>query len=105
MYRSERLGTDVELYRAETGSIQTGRLRLLDELGSAIDKNQLRVDFQPQLCDADGRRSITVEALVRWQHPVYGTIAPNDFIGLAEQTDLIGPITETRARGSRPAGS
>lgn len=97
MYRSKQLGTDVELYRAETGSIQTGRLGLLAELGSAIDKNQLRVDFQPQLSMRTGE-VITVEALVRWQHPVFGTIAPNDFIGLAEQTDLIGAITDTVLR-------
>jgi EAL domain-containing protein (putative c-di-GMP-specific phosphodiesterase class I) len=46
---------------------------------------------------SDGR-IVAVEALVRWQHAEHGTIAPNDFIGLAEQTDLIGPITDTIVR-------
>ena len=35
-----------------------------------------------------------VEALVRWRHPVAGVLYPSEFIGLAEQTELIGDITE-----------
>jgi diguanylate cyclase (GGDEF)-like protein len=97
MYRSKRMGTDVELYDVDNGALQTGRLGILSDLGNAIRNNELRVDYQPQLSMADGR-VIAVEALVRWQHPVHGTIAPNDFIGLAEQTDLIGPITDTVLR-------
>ncbi len=97
MYRSKRLGTDVELYHSVTDSIQTGRLGLLSDLGTAVLNDEMRVNFQPQLCMRTGD-IVAVEALVRWQHPEYGTIAPNDFIGLAEQTDLIGPITESVLR-------
>ncbi len=97
MYRSKRLGTNVERYEHDEGGIQTGRVGLLSELSSAVRDNQLRVDYQPQLRMSDGK-VIAVEALVRWQHPTYGTIAPMDFIGLAEQTDLIGPITDTVLR-------
>lgn len=97
MYRSKRLGTPVEHYEPEVGTLQTGRLGLLRDLGAAIRDNELRVDYQPQLAMDDGR-IVAVEALVRWQHPVHGTIAPIDFIGLAEHTDLIGPITETVLR-------
>lgn len=42
----------------------------------------------------------TVEALIRWDHPVYGRIQPNDFIGLVEQTELIGRVTEMVLRTS-----
>ena len=93
MYRAKRLHTGVERYHDDVGAIQTGRVGLLGDLGAAVRDNELRVDYQPQLRMADGQ-VVAVEALVRWQHPKYGTIAPNDFIGLAEQTDLIGPITE-----------
>ena len=97
MYRSKRLGTAVERFEPDTGTIQTGRLGLLRDIGTAIRDNELRVDYQPQLAMDDGS-IVAVEALVRWQHPVHGTIAPMDFIGLAEHTDLIGPITETVLR-------
>ncbi len=97
MYRSKQLGTDVEHYDRDDGTIRTGRLGMLSSLSDAVRNNELRVDYQPQVAIHDGR-VIAVEALVRWQHPTYGTIAPNDFIGLAEQTDLIGPITETVLR-------
>lgn len=97
MYRSKRLKTKVETYDGDDGAIQTGRLGMLADLGSALEANQLRVDFQPQVTMA-GAELEAVEALVRWEHPEHGTIAPNDFIGLAEQTDLIGPITRSIIR-------
>jgi diguanylate cyclase (GGDEF)-like protein/PAS domain S-box-containing protein len=63
-------------------------------LESALQKvlplNQLRLYYQPQL-DAS-RRVVGVEALLRWQHPQRGLVAPDDFIPLAEDTGLILPI-------------
>jgi diguanylate cyclase (GGDEF)-like protein len=97
MYQSKRLGTAVQRYERDGTTLQTGRLGLLRDLGNAIRDNELRVDYQPQLAMLDGS-IVAVEALVRWQHPVHGTIAPMDFIGLAEHTDLIGPITDTVLR-------
>ena len=97
MYRSKRLKTKVEAYDGDDGAIQTGRLGMLADLGTAVEANQLRVDYQPQITMA-AAELVAVEALVRWEHPEHGTIAPNDFIGLAEQTDLIGPITRSIIR-------
>lgn len=93
MYRSKRQGTSVEVSGTESSADGTGVIGLLSDLGAAVRDNQLRVDYQPQISMRDGR-VVAVEALLRWEHPVHGTIAPNDFIGLAEETDLIGPITE-----------
>jgi EAL domain-containing protein (putative c-di-GMP-specific phosphodiesterase class I) len=51
------------------------------------------LEYQPQISLLTGQ-VIGVEALVRWRHPVAGVLYPSEFIGLAEQTELIGDITE-----------
>jgi len=68
-------------------------VRLLTEraLRRAIDHDELRVWYQPQI-DIATRETVAVEALVRWQHPVRGIVGPNEFIDVAEETGLIVPI-------------
>ncbi len=61
------------------------------ELRMAIENDQLRVLYQPQLDLATGT-VVGAEAVVRWDHPVRGLIAPQDFIQLAEETGLIVPL-------------
>jgi diguanylate cyclase (GGDEF)-like protein len=68
------------------------RLALLGELRRAIDQDQLLLHYQPKL-HAHTSQLLGVEALVRWQHPDHGLIAPAEFIPLAERTGLIGPLT------------
>ncbi|MEZ5525797.1 MAG: EAL domain-containing protein [Pseudomonadales bacterium] len=63
------------------------RLRIQGELRHAIASDQLRLFYQPQL-DADGD-CLSVEALIRWQHPQKGLVPPGDFIGIAEESTLI----------------
>jgi EAL domain-containing protein (putative c-di-GMP-specific phosphodiesterase class I) len=60
------------------------------DLRKAIRENQLVLYYQPQTGD-DGRIA-GAEALLRWQHPINGMVAPADFIPLAEQTGLIMPV-------------
>lgn len=97
MYKAKRMGLSIERYDNCVRSPQRGRINLLSDLGDALKRNELQVHFQPQLRVADGSVD-TVEALVRWRHAVYGIVSPGEFVGLAEQTDLIGPITESVLR-------
>ncbi|MGN2393409.1 EAL domain-containing protein, partial [Pelomicrobium sp. G1] len=59
----------------------------------ALDRQELALHYQPKIELRSGR-VLGVEALVRWQHPERGLISPATFIPLAEETWLIGPISE-----------
>jgi EAL domain-containing protein (putative c-di-GMP-specific phosphodiesterase class I) len=79
-----------------TDSLQAStleRLQLENHLRRAIEEQQLTVFYQPKLCLQTGRMN-AAEALVRGDHPSMGQVPPADFIGLAEETGLIGPIGE-----------
>ncbi len=94
MYKAKRTVGTWALYEpGALDNLQHGRYNLLSDLSKAIDNHELYLNFQPQLRLDDGTVD-ALEALVRWEHPEYGPIKPSEFIGLAEQTDLIEPITE-----------
>ncbi len=63
------------------------------DLRGALPRNQLLLHYQP-LVDLATRRAIGFEALVRWQHPVRGTVAPLRFVPLAEQRGLMPDLGE-----------
>ncbi len=71
----------------------------LPEIATAIENNQLVVYFQPQVSLVDGRWC-GVEALIRWQHPVYGLLYPDAFISLVENSALALPFTEAVMRSA-----
>jgi diguanylate cyclase (GGDEF)-like protein len=76
-----------------TGERAIGRISLLADVASALVAHEFFLEYQPQISLLTGQ-VIGVEALVRWRHPVAGVLYPSEFIGLAEQTELIGDITE-----------
>lgn len=67
-------------------------ISLMGELDDAIANRELEVHYQPKLSLRDDRIT-SVEALVRWRHPVRGFVGPDAFIPLAERSDRIAPMT------------
>ncbi len=96
---------DVAMYIAKRGSLgytvydpakdqnSLRNLALVSELRQAIDGGELILYYQPKVLLSTGK-VIGVEALVRWRHPRYGLMLPDNFIPLAEQTGLINPLTQ-----------
>jgi diguanylate cyclase (GGDEF)-like protein len=92
MYVAKRSGQGYALYSPDQEVTSRDDLSLKSELREAIQKNQLCLHYQPQI-DHRTLRIVGVEALVRWNHPQRGFLAPNTFIPLAEDAGLIGPLT------------
>lgn len=75
------------------------KIRLERELLEAIEREELRVVFQP-IYDLHHACIAGFEALVRWEHPQRGTVSPAEFIALAEETSLIVPVGHYALRKS-----
>jgi diguanylate cyclase (GGDEF)-like protein len=95
---------DVAMYRAKAGGRNrrelfdpsmhesvVARLQLETDLRRAVDRGELRLLYQP-VVELATDRTRGMEALLRWQHPERGLLAPSDFMRVAEETGLIGPI-------------
>ena len=80
-------------YAPELDHHSPDRLALVADLRGAIEGHQLVVYYQPKI-NVASRRFVGVEALVRSAHPTRGLIPPDEFIPLAEQTDLMGDLTD-----------
>jgi diguanylate cyclase (GGDEF)-like protein len=70
-----------------------GRLRLESDLRQAADRGELRLHYQPVFGLPSGA-VVGIEALLRWEHPTRGLLAPGAFIGVAEETGLIVAVGE-----------
>jgi diguanylate cyclase (GGDEF)-like protein/PAS domain S-box-containing protein len=92
MYRAKQLGKgQVEGFDADLGRQTERRNEYKRDLMAALGRDQLYLVYQPIVRLSDGR-SVGAEALLRWDHHIYGNVPPNDFIPLAEQTGVIIPI-------------
>jgi len=89
MYAAKDQGHgQVRLFEEELHRRAVDRLELGGELHRAIDQGELFLEYQP-IVDLDSGRMAGMEALVRWQHPTRGRLAPEHFISLAEQNGAI----------------
>jgi diguanylate cyclase len=91
MYRAKKRGVRCELFDNDLRERVAERREVEDALRTAVEQEQFRVLYQPQINLRNGE-VFGVEALVRWDHPERGLLSPGDFIWLAEETGLIVPI-------------
>ncbi|MHB8623763.1 MAG: putative bifunctional diguanylate cyclase/phosphodiesterase [Sulfuricaulis sp.] len=94
MYRAKDAGRNsYQFYTAEMTAKAAEFLALENDLRHALERDEFYLEYQPVVdCRVGG--IISLEALVRWRHPVRGTISPMQFIPLAEETGQIVPIGE-----------
>ena len=81
----------VATFTERLGAVTDRRLEVAAGLHRALETGELRVHYQPMVEIATGE-VVGVEALVRWQHPDRGLLAPGEFIAVAEETGMIIPI-------------
>jgi diguanylate cyclase (GGDEF)-like protein/PAS domain S-box-containing protein len=94
LYQAKALGTgQYALFDTAMHAHALRRLQLEAELRRAIAREELVLHYQPIVSLATGNIA-EVEALVRWQHPEHGLLFPNQFIPVAEDTGLIGPLSD-----------
>jgi len=94
MYRAKISGKGrYAVFEPQMHAALMERLELEDDLRTAIEEREFTIHYQPIL-DLGSREMLGMEALVRWNHPRYGMLAPMKFIPLAEETSLIVPLGE-----------
>ncbi len=92
MYEAKRAGkSQIKIFDPAMRLTATRHLEFRSDLGSAIERDELRLVFQPMV-DLRSHEVTGAEALLRWEHPTRGSIAPTEFIPIAERAGLIVPI-------------
>jgi len=94
MYRAKELGKSrYEIFDDEMHVRNMNLLQIETDLRKAIERDEFQVFYQPIVCLKTGQIK-ELEALIRWEHPEFGLVAPQEFINVAEETGLIIQIGE-----------
>lgn len=92
MYSAKRRNSAYEFYAREDDRNSVRRLSMVSDLRKAIADSEIELLYQPQI-DLQSNALISAEALLRWNHPVHGPVSPDEFVAIAESTDIIQPLT------------
>ncbi len=88
-----RSRSGLEVYSAERNDFTERRLAVLRGLGPALRRREMTVHFQPQVQVSTGQVT-GYEALLRWDHPQLGRVAPDEFVALAEHAGMMHEVTD-----------
>jgi diguanylate cyclase (GGDEF)-like protein/PAS domain S-box-containing protein len=92
MYQAKRIGKGtIRVFDPSLSALVEARLVMEQELRRAVDQSEFVVAYQPIISVQTGM-PVMMEALIRWNHPRWGVVAPADFVPLAEEVGLILPI-------------
>jgi diguanylate cyclase (GGDEF)-like protein/PAS domain S-box-containing protein len=92
MHRAKELGRNrVQPFTPEMRDEQARRMALESDLRRALERNELRLHYQP-IYETREWKMVGVEALLRWEHPSRGLLPPDEFISIAERTGQIVPV-------------
>jgi diguanylate cyclase (GGDEF)-like protein len=92
MYSAKENHSSCKLYETALDRYSLRRFTVLNDFRKALESEQFVIHYQPVVA-INGEEVRGAEALVRWEHPELGLVPPNDFIPIAEQSGLIGPLT------------
>jgi len=92
MYRAKEAGrTNYQFFKTEMNAVAAERVSLESQLRRALERDEFVLHYQPKVSFASGK--ITgVEALLRWNHPELGMVAPGRFVPILEDNGLIVPV-------------
>ncbi|MCY9667043.1 EAL domain-containing protein [Paenibacillus alginolyticus] len=93
MYRAKEQSNNYQLYTSNMNATFYRKMKLENGLRKAMEKDQLRIVYQPQMDIRTGQIN-GIEALLRWQHPEMGMVSPNEFIQIVEENGQIVEIGE-----------
>jgi len=89
LYRAKDSGRNaIQMFHTTMQKAASDRLRLENDLRQALARGEFSLSYQPQV-DTRGNRIVGAEALLRWQHPSLGHLAPNQFIQVMEESGMI----------------
>lgn len=92
LYRAKHAGrNNYQFYTAEMHERACEVLSIENSLRHALERSEFLIHYQPQV-DARTRQMVALEALIRWQHPVWGLVSPDQFISIAEESGQIREI-------------